>query len=103
MNNPPGVSAINSGLFRDIFGTEEMRAIFDEDALIQAYIDVEIALARAEAATGVIPEEAARDIAARASLAMVDRERLRRETLNVGYPILPLVRQLAARLGEAGR
>jgi len=102
-HNPPGVSAIDSGLFRDIFGTAEMRAVFDEDALIDAYIAVEKALARAEAATGVIPAEAARDIDARASIAMIDREQLRRDTLNVGYPILPLVSQLSRQLGDAGR
>jgi 3-carboxy-cis,cis-muconate cycloisomerase len=32
-----------------------------------------------------------------------DLARLKRETANVGYPILPLVRQLAERAGEAGR
>ena len=103
MGNPPGVSAIDCGLFRDIFGTAEMRAIFDEDALIDAYIAVERALARAEGATGIIPTEAAREIDARASIAMIDKDQLRRETLNVGYPILPLVSQLAQQLGEAGR
>jgi 3-carboxy-cis,cis-muconate cycloisomerase len=103
MSNPPGTSAIDSGLFRDIFGTAEMRAIFYEDALIRTYIDVETALARAEAATGVIPEDAAREVTTHASIDMIDRERLREETLNVGYPILPLVSQLSAKLGDAGR
>lgn len=103
MGNSPGVSAIDSGLFRDIFGTAEMRAVFDEDAQIEAYIAVERALARAEGRTGVIPAEAAREIDARASIAMIDKAVLRRETLNVGYPIVSLVSQLSHQLGEAGR
>lgn len=103
MGNSPGVSAIDSGLFRDIFGTAEMRAIFDEDAQIEAYIAVERALARAEGRTGVIPADAAREIDTRASIAMIDKEVLRRETLNVGYPIVSLVSQLSHQLGEAGR
>ena len=102
-SNPPGVSAIDSGLFRDIFGTAAMRAVFDEDAVIEAYIATEKALARAEAAVGVIPASAAREIDARASIALIDRAQLRRDTLNVGYPILPLVSQLSRALGEAGR
>lgn len=103
MGNSSGVSAIDSGLFRDIFGTGEMRAIFDEDAQIEAYIAVERALARAEGRTGVIPAEAAREIDARATIAMIDKAVLRRETLNVGYPIVSLVSQLSHQLGEAGR
>jgi 3-carboxy-cis,cis-muconate cycloisomerase len=74
-----------------------------ERALVGRYIDVEIALARAEASCGVIPEAAARDIAARARLDAVDFDLLRRETANVGFPILPLVHQLAKMCGDAGR
>jgi 3-carboxy-cis,cis-muconate cycloisomerase len=80
-----------------------MRGIFHERALVGRYIDVEVALARAEATCGVIPESAAREIAARARLDAIDFDALRRETANVGFPVLPLVHQLAKICGESGR
>ncbi len=96
-------NAIDSVLYRDAFGTPAMRAIFADHALIARYVAVEVALARAEARCGVIPADAAREIAAKANAATLDLDRMRRETDNVGYPILPLVHQLAAQCGEAGR
>jgi 3-carboxy-cis,cis-muconate cycloisomerase len=96
-------TVLDSVLFRDLFGTAAMRAIFDERALLARYVDVEVALARAQARCGVIPAEAAAEIAARARADALDLDALRRETEVVGYPILPLVHQLAKQCGEAGR
>ena len=96
-------TVLDSLLFRDAFGTPAMRAVFDDEALLGRYIEVEVALARAEASCGVIPAEAAVEIAARCNLAGLDRDLLRVETDNVGYPILPIVHQLAKQCGDAGR
>lgn len=93
----------DSRLFRDMVGTAAMRAVFDDAALVARWLEVEAALARAEARLGVIPEEAARAIDAAARTIAIDWERLRRETETVGYPILPLVHQLAEAAGAAGR
>jgi 3-carboxy-cis,cis-muconate cycloisomerase len=103
MSVAPATSVLDSILFRDAFGTERMRAVFSDMALISRYTEVEIALARAEARCGVIPSEAAEEIARRCNVAALDFELLRKETDNVGYPILPLVHQLARQCGEAGR
>ena len=100
---PAPATAIDSVLYRDAFGTPAMRAIFADHALIARYVAVEVALARAEARCGVIPPEAAAAIAARCDAEALDLDRLRRDTDNVGYPILPLVHQLAEQCGEAGR
>jgi 3-carboxy-cis,cis-muconate cycloisomerase len=56
---PLASTVFDSILFRDAFGTPKMREIFSDRALIQRYIDAEIALAKAEARVGVIPAEAA--------------------------------------------
>jgi len=94
----------DSTLFRDFFGTPAMRAVFADEALVGRYLEVEVALARAQAALDIIPERAAREIAAKATLDIVDFARLKTETERVGYPILPLVHQIAERcsggLGE---
>ena len=96
-------SVFDSLLMRDMFGTPAMRAIFDERAFIARCVDVETALARAEAGIGIIPADAAATISSSAKAVALDFEALRAETEVVGYPILPLVKQLAAQCGEAGR
>ena len=52
------ISALDSRLFKDLFGTQEIRAVFDDEAYVQRMVDVEVALARAQSRTGVIPVEA---------------------------------------------
>src|SRR5262249_20655031 len=96
-------TVLDSILFRDTFGTPRMREVFSDHALISRYIEVEIALARAQARCDVIPPEAAEQIAARCNVASLDFDLLRHETDLVGYPILPLVHQLAKQCGDAGR
>jgi 3-carboxy-cis,cis-muconate cycloisomerase len=96
-------TVIDSLLFRDAFGTPAMRSIFSDRASIELYVEVEIALAKAEAACGVIPADAAADIAAHTRAADFDADLLKRETDNVGYPVLPIVHQMAKQCGEAGR
>ncbi|WP_217697940.1 hypothetical protein [Sinomonas mesophila] len=92
----------DSLLFRDMFGTPEMREVFSDRAYVGRVIDTETALARAEAAVGLIPADAAARITAAASFDALDQERLRRETDIVGYPILPIVEQLAEQCGDDG-
>ncbi len=96
-------TVLDSLLFRDSFGTPAMRGIFEDAALLSRYTEVEIALARAQGRLGVIPAAAAKEIAARCDATKLDPGRLKRETETVGYPILPLVRQLAAQCGDAGK
>ena len=96
-------TVFDSALFRDAFGTPAMREVFSDHSLVARYIEAEVALARAEARCGVIPAEAAEQIAARSNIDALDWEKLRHETDNVGYPILPLVHQLVEQCGEAGR
>jgi 3-carboxy-cis,cis-muconate cycloisomerase len=100
---PASTTVLDSILFRDAFGTAEMRAVFSDLALVARYAEVEVALAKAEAACGVIPQAAADAIAARTDVAALDFDLLRQETDIVGYPILPLVHQMVKQCGEAGR
>ncbi|KAJ5889091.1 3-carboxy-cis cis-muconate cycloisomerase [Penicillium taxi] len=78
-----------------------------EHGLPRAYlsrcIDAETALARAQAACGVIPQEAADSITQKADVSTLDLDKLRDETEIVGYPILSLVKQLSGTIGEHGR
>ena len=96
-------TVLDSILFRDAFGTQAMRDVFSDRQLIARYIEVEVALARAEARCGVIPQDAADTIARESQLERIDFDHMRHETDIVGYPILPLVHQLVDMCGEAGR
>lgn len=96
-------TVFESAFFRDMFGTAPMRAVFSDASLVARYVEVEAALARAQGSLGVIPAQAAAEITRRAADFTADLERMKRETEVVGYPILPLVQQLAAHCGEAGR
>ena len=49
-------TVFDSALFRDMFGTAEMRAVFADEALVARYIEAEVALARAQARLGVVPK-----------------------------------------------
>jgi 3-carboxy-cis,cis-muconate cycloisomerase len=99
---------LGSAIFADMFGTAAMRGVFGEDAFLARCVEVEAALARAQGRLGIIPADAADAISRAASAlasgqAALDLARLKRETETVGYPILPLVRQLAEFAGDAGR
>jgi 3-carboxy-cis,cis-muconate cycloisomerase len=102
------IGILQSTLFGDLFGTASMREAFGEPALIRNCVMVEAALARAQARLGIVPKEAAEAISKAAEPIVsgrdaLDLERLKRETATVGFPILPLVRQLSERAGEGGR
>ena len=96
-------TVFDSALFRDMFGTAEMRDVFSDAALVGRYLEAEAALARAQARVGVVPKDAAEAIDLASRSLNIDYDKLRHETEIVGYPILPLVDQLSAAAGEAGR
>jgi 3-carboxy-cis,cis-muconate cycloisomerase len=100
---PTSTTVLDSILFRDAFGTPAMREVFSDYSLISRYAEVEIALAKAEARCGVIPAQAAEEIAKRTNVSALDFDLLRQETDIVGYPILPLVHQMVKQCGDAGR
>ncbi len=98
------VSIIDSGIYGNLFGADAMRAVFSERGQVQKWLDVEAALARVQGRLGIIPEEAAAEISARADADLIDMDLMREEVDRVGYAIMPLVHRLAALCeGNAGR
>ncbi len=98
------VSIIDSGIYGNLFGADAMRAVFSERGQVQKWLDVEAALARVQGRLGIIPEEAAAEISAKADAALIDMALMREEVDRVGYAIMPLVHRLAALCeGDAGR
>ena len=80
-----------------------VRALFTEDARFQSWLDVEAALAQAQAELGIIPEAAAREITRKAHLKFLDRAAIKAGLARTGHPIVPLVWALdRACEGDAG-
>jgi 3-carboxy-cis,cis-muconate cycloisomerase len=93
---------IDFEVFGDSYATPEIRAIFDERAMFQRWLDVEAALAQAEAELGVIPAEAAEAIARHARVEEIDLAAVKRSLAVTAHPIVPLVRELTRVTGEHG-
>ncbi|HZQ06103.1 MAG TPA: adenylosuccinate lyase [Anaerolineae bacterium] len=94
---------IDSIFFKDLYGTDEMRAVFDDLSLLQRWLDVEVALAQAEAELGVIPQAAALEITRKARAENLDTARIKKLIDQTVHPIVPLIRVLAeACEGDAG-
>ncbi len=89
-------TAIDSAIFRDIFSTEAMRHVFSDENRVQKYLDIEAALARAQARLGIIPGAAAAEIVRHCHASEFDFAKLKTQTERIGYPVLPVVQQLVA-------
>jgi 3-carboxy-cis,cis-muconate cycloisomerase len=78
--------------------TAPMAQLFSDESVLQAMLDFEVALARAEAHLGIIPQSAAEAIAKAAQVATFDTAALAQATLRVGTPGIPLVKALTERV-----
>lgn len=92
-------------LLAALFGDPDVAEIFSLEKTIRYWLEVEVALSQAQAETGVITSAEAEAIRAAARHEDVNVSELLKESRIVGYPILPLVRDVAGRLdhGRAAR
>ncbi len=94
---------LDSQFLKDLYGTPEMRAVFDDMHLLQKWLDTEVALAQAEAELGIIPEAAAAEITRCARAGQLDLPRLKQLIDQTVHPIVPVIRVLQqACSGDAG-
>lgn len=94
---------LSNELIIDVFSTAEMRSRLDDKAMLQGWLDTESALARAQSALGVIPADAGDTIAKYCHAELYDMSALAKGILATGHPIVPVVRELIAKSGDAGR
>lgn len=87
----------------DRYATPASRRIFCDVCRVQRWLDVEAALALAEADVGLVPREAAEEIAAAATLARVRLEPFEEGIRRTGHSLVALLQELqAACAGDAG-
>ncbi len=88
--------ASGSGLFGELFSGAAVAREVSDRAWLQALLDAEAALARAEAGVGLVPPEAAVEISAACTPDAFDLESIGRRAGESGNPVVPLVRDLRA-------
>lgn len=65
-------SALDSRVFRNLFGTQEIREIFSDEAYVQCMIDAEAALGRAQSKLGIIPSKAGHSITLNCDISKIE-------------------------------
>jgi 3-carboxy-cis,cis-muconate cycloisomerase len=90
-----------SPLLAPMLSSGPMRAVCDDAATLQNMLDFEAALARAEAATGVIPNSAVEGIASACKAAEFDLAALAEAATRSGNLAIPLVKALTARVARS--
>lgn len=92
----------NGVLFKNIFSTPEMREIFSEERFIECFLEVEGALAQAEAHEDLIPESAADEITAKASLEYLDLTKVEANVADIHLFSMSIIGAWKEAIGDAG-
>lgn len=98
-----GARITDSPAFSHLWGPEEVRAVFDERARLQGWLDVIAALARAQAAAAIVPLEAAEQITRNARVELLDLDAVAEQTRRTGHSTLGLIRVFQQVLPAAAR
>ncbi len=71
-----------------------VRALFAEGSRYQAWLDVEAALAQAQAELGIIPPSAAQEITRKAQLSLLNLDNIHAGLARTGHSLVPLIWEL---------
>ena len=88
-------------LFQDTISTPEMRKVWSEDNLLQKWMDVEIAITKAQAQLGMIPREAAKEICSNLSLEILTAEKIAQKKKTVGHIFVAFLKTFRKLCGPA--
>ncbi|GAA6151583.1 class-II fumarase/aspartase family protein [Pseudoteredinibacter isoporae] len=88
----PNVSVFDSAIYSNLFGTDEMRAVFSDEQLIKNWLLYERVLADVQSQYGVIPKKNAEAIAKAARYENIDIKKLRKGTNKTGRSISTLTK-----------
>ena len=84
----------DSAMYAHLWGTPALRAVFEERGRVQSWLDILAALARAQAAEGLVPTDAAEAITERARVELLDLDFVAEQTRVTGHSTLGLIRGL---------
>jgi adenylosuccinate lyase len=98
-----GAAIRGSVIYGSLWGTDELRAVFDDRGRLQSWLDILAALAGAQAELGLIPERAGDEIVDKARVDLLDLEFVASETRRTAHSTLGIIRAMQRVLSaEAG-
>jgi adenylosuccinate lyase len=95
-----GTRLSSSRLYAHLWGTPELDALFDERAMLQRWLDVLVALAKAQASLGIVPVSSAEALAGAARVDALDLDYVAEQTRLTSHSTLGLIRGLRRVLPE---
>ena len=96
-------TTLDCKIMGNVFGSAQMRAVFDSRKLLQSWLDTWAALAEAEADVGVVPRADAERIRAAANAQGFDLDEISRNIVLGRHILMPALRMLSAAAGESGK
>jgi adenylosuccinate lyase len=98
-----GTRLSDSEQYAHLWGTPELARVFEERARLQSWLDILTALAVAQARLGIIPSEAASQVATHARADQLDLDLVAAETRRTSHSMLGLISALQQLLPEEAR
>lgn len=93
----------SSRVYGHLWGTAETAALFEETAMLQRWLDILVALARAQEAFGIVPAGTADRLAPAARVDALDLDRVAEGTRRTSHSTLGLIRELRRVLPDGVR
>jgi 3-carboxy-cis,cis-muconate cycloisomerase len=91
---------MSSRLIESLANTEQMAGLFSDSSVLRAMLQFEVALARAQARLGMIPQSAGETIARAAVVEHFDSEAIARDARYSATVAIPFVKALTARVNS---
>jgi len=85
-------------LIESLATTQALAGLFSDESILQAMLDFEVALVRAEARLNIVPGTAVNVIEAAARASAFDGAVIAQDSLRAGTPVIPLVKALTGRV-----
>jgi 3-carboxy-cis,cis-muconate cycloisomerase len=92
-------AVIDEQYFRGFLSSSEGLQAFGDRSFVQAMLQFEASLARAQAAVGLIPESSAQSIVGTCKVDLFDTAKIVRESARAGSLAIPLVKSLKETVG----
>ena len=92
----------SSLIYRDQFGTAEMRKVWTEPAIIQRWLDMEAAVSWAQGELGIIPKSVAREIVKNCNVQTIKPEAIAAWYTKTGHVIVSLIKAFRDAVPKAG-
>ncbi|MGH3367596.1 MAG: class-II fumarase/aspartase family protein [Nocardioidaceae bacterium] len=98
-----GSRLTDSQQYAHLWGRPELARVFDERARLQSWLDILSALATAQARVGLIPAEAATQIAVHARAEELNLDLVAQQTRQTSHSMLGVIRGLQAKVPDSTR